>query len=90
MQNNEENRLAVSVVEAARMIGVSRRSVEGYIGAGLLESRKLGSRRIVLVRDLLRFLRSDKPSASPSNPSKRRSSAEEENSGIGSSSGGAS
>jgi excisionase family DNA binding protein len=62
---NEENRLAVSVAEAARMIGVSRRTVEGYIGAKRLASRKLGFRRVILVRDLMRFLQSDQPSASP-------------------------
>lgn len=83
---NEENRLAVSVAEAARMIGVSRRTVEGYIGAGRLASRKLGFRRVVLLRDLMRFLRSDQPSASST---KRRPSPEEENAVIGSRSGGA-
>lgn len=73
---NEENRLAVSVAEAARMIDVSRRTVEGYIAAKRLASRKLGSRRVVLVRDLMRFLRSDQPSASST---KRRPFPDEEN-----------
>lgn len=39
---SEDNRLAVSVPEAARLIGVSRRTVEGYIATKRLASRKLG------------------------------------------------
>lgn len=62
---DQENRLAVSVAEAARMVGVSRRTLEGYIGTKRLASRKLGFRRVVLLRDLMRFLQSDQPSASP-------------------------
>jgi len=73
---SQENRLGVSVAEAGRMIGVSRRLVEGYISTGRLPSRKLGSRRIVLVRDLTRFLQTDQPSASLA---KRKNALAEEN-----------
>jgi hypothetical protein len=55
-------RLAVSLNEAAETIGISRRSLENYIAANVLPSRKLGKRRIILVRDLEKFLRSDQPS----------------------------
>ena len=55
-------RLAVSINEAAATIGISRRSVENYIAAKVLPSRKLGKRRVILVRDLQNFLRSDQPS----------------------------
>jgi predicted transcriptional regulator len=72
---NEENRLAVSVAEVARMIGVSRRTVEGYIGARRLASRKLGFRRVVLVRDLMKFLQSDQPSASSAKSSPKEETA---------------
>jgi hypothetical protein len=59
-------RLAVSLNEAAAMASVSRRSLENYIAAKLLPSRKIGKRRIILVRDLDRFLRRDQPSPTAS------------------------
>ena len=57
-----DGRLAVSLNEAAAMIGSSRRSLENYIAAKLLPSRKIGKRRIILVRDLKIFLERDQPS----------------------------
>jgi excisionase family DNA binding protein len=63
-----ENRLAVSVAEAAEMVGVSKRTVEGYIRMRRLPARKVGRRTVVLVRDLERFLRRDQPPASPAKP----------------------
>lgn len=55
--------LAVGLPEAARLASVSRRSLENYISAKLLPSRKLGRRRVILMRDLERFLSADRPSA---------------------------
>jgi hypothetical protein len=56
------SRLAVSMNEAASMITCSRRTLENYIAAKLLPSRKVGKRRVVLLRDLEKFLRVDQPS----------------------------
>jgi hypothetical protein len=56
--------LAVSVNEAAKMIGVCPRSVQNYIAENLLLSRKIGRRRVILVAALKDFLRRDHPSPS--------------------------
>jgi len=57
-------KLAVDLRTAAELCSLSRRSLENYITAKLLPSRKIGKRRLVLVRDLQDFLRRDQPSAS--------------------------
>jgi excisionase family DNA binding protein len=57
-----QERLALSIEEAAQMLSVCRRTLESYISSGLLKSRKLGRRRVVLVADLHKFLSADKPS----------------------------
>ena len=54
--------LAVSVQQAAHMAGVSTRCMQNYIAAKLIPSRKIGKRRLILVRDLEKFLRTDQPS----------------------------
>jgi hypothetical protein len=56
--------LAVSMPKGAGMIGVSKRSLENYAALGLIETRKLGRRRVVLVSSLRKFLRADRPSVS--------------------------
>jgi excisionase family DNA binding protein len=53
--------LAVSIAEGARLIGVSKRTVENYIKEKRIDSRKLGRRRVVLLSSLERFLRHDQP-----------------------------
>jgi excisionase family DNA binding protein len=63
-ESTTQTRLAVSVAEAATMLGISRRTVEGYIRIRRLPARKLGRRTVVLVRDLENFLRRDQPHAS--------------------------
>lgn len=45
-------RLSVSPVEAARMIGIGRTNMFGLIANGAVKSQKLGSRRVVLVSSL--------------------------------------
>lgn len=60
---SESPRIAVGVAEAARMAGLSRRSIENYISLKLLPSVRCGRRRLVRVKDLEKFLSSDKPSA---------------------------
>jgi excisionase family DNA binding protein len=53
------NRLAVSVREAAAMLSISTRSVQNYITAKLLPARKIGRRTVIPVRALEHFLRVD-------------------------------
>jgi excisionase family DNA binding protein len=60
---SEAERIAVGVSEAARLSGLSRRGLENYIRSKVLPSKKVGRRRLVLVEDLRRFLRGDRPSA---------------------------
>lgn len=47
--------------EAARKIGITRRTFEKYVAAKLLKAVKIGRRRLVRVVDLERFLAGDKP-----------------------------
>lgn len=51
------DRLAYSVAETAAAIGVGERLVWELVASGQLPSRKLGSRRLILREDLVRFLR---------------------------------
>jgi excisionase family DNA binding protein len=48
--------LAVSVREAARMIGVSRSSLYTIIGEGKIRAIKISGHTLILVAELLRFL----------------------------------
>jgi excisionase family DNA binding protein len=52
-------RLAVSIEQAAEMIGVCGKTVRNLIASKELPSRKIGRRRVVRVRDLEAFLRGD-------------------------------
>jgi excisionase family DNA binding protein len=61
MQTNPE-RLAVDTREAAHMLSVSPRTIQNYIRVKMLPSRKIGKRRLIPVRALENFLRSDQPS----------------------------
>lgn len=56
--------LAVSLKEAGRRIGVCERTVINLINAKELSSRKIGRRRVVLVKHLQEFLRRDHPTFS--------------------------
>lgn len=47
--------ICVSVAEAAQLLGVGRTTLLGIIGAGDLPTRKVGRRRLVLVRELEAF-----------------------------------
>ncbi len=51
-----ENRIAVDVVTAADMLSVSRRHLYQLISAGDLATAKVGSRRLVRVAEIERFL----------------------------------
>jgi excisionase family DNA binding protein len=63
MNNSKElPTLAVDTREAARLLSVSPRSIQNYIRAKMLPSRKIGKRRVIPVRALENFLRSDQPS----------------------------
>jgi hypothetical protein len=52
-------KLAVSIREAATMIGVSPRSIQNFIRLKRLPARKIGRRTVILVRALEVFLRND-------------------------------
>lgn len=63
--NQGPMRLAVGIAEAARLADLSRRGLENYIKLKILPSRKIGRRRLVLLKDLEKFLALDRPSARP-------------------------
>ena len=48
--------LAVSVVEAAKLIGVSRTHIANEIRKGSLTARKSGTRSLILIEDLKAYL----------------------------------
>ena len=60
---NTNKRLAVGTQEAAAMLSLSLRSVQNYIAAKRIPTRKVGKRTLILVRDLEAFLGRDQPSA---------------------------
>lgn len=55
------SKLAVSTRKAADLLDISERTIQQYIAAKLLPARKIGGRRLILVRDLEKFLRKDQP-----------------------------
>jgi excisionase family DNA binding protein len=61
----EELPLAVDIREAARLLGVSPRTIQNYVSAKLLPARKLGRRTVIFRRSLESFLRKDQPSPAP-------------------------
>ncbi len=54
--------LAVGKKEAARLLGVSVRTIENYVAVKRITARKIGKRTVILVRSLEHFLRADQPS----------------------------
>ncbi|PSO12620.1 MULTISPECIES: helix-turn-helix domain-containing protein [unclassified Sphingobium] len=52
MHDPLKQKLSVGPEEAARMIGIGRTNMFGLIANGTVKSRKLGSRRVVLVSSL--------------------------------------
>jgi len=52
-------RLAVSTRDAARMLSVSRRTIQSYITTKVLHARKIGRRTVIPVAELEAFLRTD-------------------------------
>ncbi len=63
-------KLAVDLREASEITSLCRRTLENYIRAKQLPAKKIGRRTIVLVADLQKFLRADRPS--PSVPERRQ------------------
>ena len=61
MLAHQSQPIAVGLAEAARLTGLSRRSIEYLCHDGRLPSRKLGKRRLVLYADLQRLVRADRP-----------------------------
>ena len=60
--HRDETVLAVGIVEAARRLGLSARTVASLVLRKELPSRKVGRRRIIPVVALESFLRSDEES----------------------------
>jgi excisionase family DNA binding protein len=54
-----DNLLAVNVLEAARRLGVSPRTIATLLARGELASRRVGRRRVIPVHALENFLRRD-------------------------------
>lgn len=50
--NDEERPLTVSVDKAARLIDVSRRTMERWVSEGTIPSVLIGGRRLIRFRDL--------------------------------------
>lgn len=54
-----EQVLTVSMVEAARRLGLSVRTIATLVKRNELPSRKFGRRRLIVVRDLETFIKRD-------------------------------
>jgi excisionase family DNA binding protein len=63
-----EQRISVSIDEAAAASSLSRRTIYHAIRDGLLESRRIGGRRVILVKSLRRFLGADRADRPTDNP----------------------
>lgn len=61
-EENQSRKLAVSIAEAARLLGVSSRTIQNFLHAKRLPARKIGRRTVISVRALEDFLRTDQPS----------------------------
>ena len=59
MDTNQK--LAVSLREAAAMLSISSRMIQHFIAVDRIPARKVGKRILILVRDLEEFLRVDQP-----------------------------
>lgn len=57
--DNQTDKLAVGIREAAQMLSVSPRTIQNYIQAKVLTGRKIGRRTVIPVRSLETFLRTD-------------------------------
>ncbi len=55
----------MGVKDAAGLLGVSSRQIYNFIYAKSLPSRRLGGRRVLLVSDLKKFVRSDQAVPAP-------------------------
>jgi excisionase family DNA binding protein len=53
------DKLAVDTREAARLLSVSPRTIQNYISAKLLPTRKIGRRTVITMKALEGFLRTD-------------------------------
>jgi excisionase family DNA binding protein len=55
----QDEKIAVDVVEAAKRLSLSPRTVATLVARGELQSRKVGRRRIIPISALQTFLRHD-------------------------------
>jgi excisionase family DNA binding protein len=75
--HRDEAVIAIGVVEAARRLGLSARTVATLISRHELPSRKVGRRRIIPVAALEAFIKNDHPigSMEPGSKTYRRGSS---------------
>jgi excisionase family DNA binding protein len=64
MQNDK---LAVSRFEAARLLSISLRTLDSLLARGELRGRRVGRRIVFPIEELQRFLRKDHPLAGVAN-----------------------
>lgn len=62
---SENHPLAVSEREAAQLLSVSVRTVQNFLRAKRLPSRKIGRRTVIPYASLVSFLRCDQAAAAP-------------------------
>jgi len=62
---NPTVKMLLSKREAAEMLSVSERTIENLLARKALDSRKIGSRRLIVRASLERLARRDTPSPSP-------------------------
>lgn len=63
MEHVKPDRMAFGLDDAADAIGVSRRSLYGYMTNGRLKTVKIGGRRLILRKDLEAFLEAAREAA---------------------------
>lgn len=67
-KNSMPNRIAVSIEEAAEMVGIGRSTLYGKLSAGELPSMKIGKRRLIRVDALNAWVAEQEAASSPRLP----------------------
>jgi excisionase family DNA binding protein len=60
-----DNQITTSVKDTARRLGISRTKVYDLIKAGLLQTAKLGSRRLVIIESMHRLVKIPEAKSKP-------------------------
>lgn len=70
--HSRERQLAVGMTEAARMLGLSVRTIATLISNNDLPSQKVGRRRLITVSDLESFIKRDHRTKLPAGKRRKR------------------